>query len=120
MKTQRLLIFPLLALFLTACGTFNLDFRKLDTPDKQYQFVQEEWIDALTQYKAFLDIATPEEQEALHKKFDEPIKTVALALDLWGTILNGGGDTATAQQGFLDAKNRLLRLGFEKFYGGAK
>ena len=119
MKTNRNSIFMLLLgmVFLAAsCANLNMDFRKLDTMGKKYQFAQEEWIDAVTQYGNFLSVQTPQVKADLHKKYDQAIKDVDLALDLWGATLTG----TTEYTNFLEAKNKLLRLGFAQFYKGGK
>ncbi|HUV84442.1 MAG TPA: hypothetical protein VMV86_01970 [Methanosarcinales archaeon] len=114
MNTKRKIMLAVVAVvFLVAgCSTLNLDFRKLDTMDKKYQFAQEEWLDALTQYKAFMATQTEEQKDALHDKFDEAIQAVDKALDVWGGMLTGPTEYAS----FLEAKNALLRLGFAQFY----
>jgi len=109
-----LLMLGMLVLMLANCANLNMDFRKLDTMDKKYQFAQEEWIDALQQYRDFMVVQTPEMRVTLHEKYDKAIKDVDLALDLWGATLT---DT-TEYNNFLEAKNKLLRLGFAKFYKG--
>ena len=112
MRQFKVLSVCVLLLFLGACANFTIDFRKLDTMDKKYQFAQEEWLDALTQYKAFMATQTEEQKDALHDKFDEAIQAVDKALDVWGGMLTGPTEYAS----FLEAKNALLRLGFAQFY----
>ena len=115
MKTKRNILVLLLGMvFLASCANLNLDFRKLDTIEKKYQFAQEEWIDALNQYKAFMATQNLEQFKTLHEKFDEAIIAVDKALDLWGLFLNGTKEYVS----FLEAKNALLRLGFAQFYKG--
>jgi len=115
MKTKRNILILLLGMvFLASCANFTLDLRKLDTMEKKYQFAQEEWIDALNQYKAFMNTQTEEQKTALHEKFDEAIQAVDKALDVWGGMLTG----PTEYDSFLEAKNTLLRLGFAQFYKG--
>lgn len=115
-KHRNLLTLILAAFFLSACGNFDLDFRKLDTPAKQYQFAQEEWIDALTQYKGYLNTQTEAQQAKLHDRYDAAIKDVDAALDVWGAFVNGRSDNPGGHSDFLEAKNKLLRLGFSKFF----
>ena len=115
MKTKRNILILLLGMvFLASCANLNLDFRKLDTMEKKYQFAQEEWIDALNQYKAFLETQTDEQKAALNDKFLKAVIAVDRALDVWGAMLSGTKEYVS----FLEAKNALLRLGFAQFYKG--
>lgn len=109
---NKLAISFILVLFLAACAHFNLDFGKLDIPEKKYQFAQEEWVDALIHYQNFLAILSLENQAKIHEKYDEAIKVVDQALDVWGASLG----SAIAYNDFLAAKNALIRLGFGIFY----
>lgn len=115
---RKLSMIVILLFVMSACGTLSIDFRKLDTMEKKYQFAQEEWIDALRQYRDFMATQTSEEKLKYHEKFDIAIRNVDLALDLWGTLIGGPSETEIGINGFMEAKNKLLRLGFEKFYKG--
>ena len=116
MQKRKIMMMVVGIVFLAGCANLSLDFRKLDTIEKKFQFAQEEWIDALKQYQAFMAVQTDEEKAALHEKFDKAIQAVDDALDIWGGMLRG----TTEYESFLEAKNDLLRLGFAKFYKGGE
>ena len=118
MKRKLFAMSLAMSLVIAACGGLNFDFSRLDTWEKKYQFAQEEWIDALQSYRAYMLTVSDEDKLKMHEKYDEAIHNVDLALDVWGSVLIGSGQEQQGYDDFLEAKNKLLMLGFDIFFKG--
>jgi len=111
-KTLRFSILAFLLLFLCSCATLGIG---LDTKEKKFLVVQKEVNSALKNYKVFLLAQTAEDQAALHKAYDTPIKAMSAALDAWQQVVQGITlDTGQIEE-FLRIKNELLLAGWSFF-----
>lgn len=114
MKTKilRFSLVTFLLLSLVGCATLNIN---LDTKEKKFLLVQKEVNSALRDYKTFLFSQTQEDQAALHKAYDSPIKGMSAALDAWQQAVEGIVLDTGQMEEFLRIKNELILAGWNFF-----